>query len=53
MEITFENVSKIVEQVNKQALQAKDNLFSANHRGEMIRQYGYTQAMDIKIEELI
>ena len=33
--------------------QAKDNLFSANHRAYMVRNYGYTEAMRVKIEDLI
>lgn len=33
--------------------QAKDNLFSANHRNAMLRIYGYTEAMRIKIADLI
>ena len=31
----------------------KDNLFSANHRNQMVNQYGYTEAMTVTIEELI
>lgn len=33
--------------------QAKDNLFSANHRNQMLVQYGYTEAQSITINELI
>ena len=33
--------------------QAKDNLFSANHRNGMLQKYSYTEAMRIKIEDLI
>lgn len=33
--------------------QAKDNLFCANHRGQMLRTYGYTEAQTIKLEDLI
>lgn len=29
------------------------NLFNANHRMAMIRRYGFTEAMFIKIEDLI
>jgi hypothetical protein len=29
------------------------NLFNANHRAAMIRAYGWTEAMFIKIEDLI
>lgn len=31
----------------------RDNLFSADHRNIMIAKYGYTDAMLIKIEDLI
>ena len=50
---TFEDAFKVVQEANKIAAQAKDNLFSANHRGQMLRQYGYTEASRIKIEDLI
>lgn len=30
----------------------KDNLFKANHRGLMLRKYGYTEAMRVTVEDL-
>ena len=33
--------------------QARDNLFSANHRNAMKEKYGFTEAERIKIEDLI
>jgi hypothetical protein len=47
--LTFENMVKAV----NVAQEAKQNLFSANHRGQMIAKYDYTEAMRIKIEDLI
>lgn len=35
------------------ANQAKDNLFSANHRNKMIQAYNYTEAQTVTIEELL
>lgn len=31
---------------------AKNNLFSANHRNQMLTVYGYTDAQSVTIEEL-
>jgi hypothetical protein len=33
--------------------QSYDNLFSANHRNAMLQKYGYTEAMKVKVEDLI
>jgi hypothetical protein len=30
----------------------KDNLFSANHRSNMIARYGYTTAMSVTLDDL-
>jgi hypothetical protein len=30
----------------------KDNIFSANHRTAMMARYGYTAALDIKVDDL-
>lgn len=44
----FENAPNI----NEISQQAKDHLFSANHRNQMLQKYGYTEAQRIKIEDL-
>lgn len=31
----------------------KDNLFSANHRSNMMLKYGYTGAMTVTVEDLL
>jgi len=41
-----------LEKASQISQQAKDNLFSANHRNAMIQKYGYTEASRIKIEDL-
>jgi hypothetical protein len=49
----FAEVFDFIKAVNLNYVNARDNLFSANHRGAMIRQHGGTQAQIIKIEDLI
>jgi hypothetical protein len=34
-------------------VQARDNLFRANHRTKMLTKYGYTEARFVTIEELM
>jgi hypothetical protein len=33
--------------------QVQDNVFNADHRNAMIEKYGYTEAMRLKIEDLV
>ncbi len=44
--ISLENLIKALEcSTHNLFEQSKDNLFSANHRGQMIRKYGYSESM--------
>jgi len=43
----------LLQNIYKGQAQAFDNLFSANHRGLMLRAYGYTEAMRVTVEDLI
>lgn len=49
MTINQENIMKLSELI----LQNRDNLFNADHRRVMIKKYGATEAMFIKIEDLL
>jgi hypothetical protein len=49
----WKEVFGFITAVNQNYVNARDNIFSANHRGAMVRQYGYTEAMRIKIGDLI
>lgn len=46
--LTFENMVNTV----KVAEQARDNLFNANHRGQMLANYGYTEAQRVTVGDL-
>ncbi len=51
----FENLAGMdwIKSFNAIINTSRDNLFSANHRGRMINQYGFTEAQRVKIEDLI
>ena len=42
-----------IDKINWAANIAKDNVFNADHRNEMIRKYEYTEAEFILIQDLV
>ncbi len=49
----FEDILTQIIMINKTQKQMRDNLFNANSRGRMIRQYGMSEAQYITLEELL
>ena len=51
----MEDVIKAIELSDKNLFREdmRDNLFKANHRGLMMKKYGYTEAMRVTVGELV
>jgi len=49
----FEELLKTATMTGRIAEQSRDNLFNADHRNKMIKEYGYTEAQKVTIEDLI